>query len=97
MDIRYRVQAMGMIKIWSANTHLIHLDTNTTIDSFPHLKWTTNKRKSVNDTVHATWSIPPTLPSGNYSMNITANGTSLCSKNNNGSAPFVRCRYSLGI
>ncbi|KAI8328944.1 hypothetical protein BD560DRAFT_451655 [Blakeslea trispora] len=85
MDIRYKVHAMGMIKIWSATTHLVHLDTNTTIRDFPNLKWSQNKKKSVNDTVHATWTVPSTLPSGDYYMNITANGTSMCSKNHNGS------------
>ncbi|RCH86514.1 hypothetical protein CU098_002743, partial [Rhizopus stolonifer] len=98
MDIRYRgklgiqvklidklVRAMGMIKIWTTVTQLVHVDTNTTIDSFPNLQWSMDTPKDVNQTVHATWSIP-SLAMGNYTMHIIANATALCSKNKDGTS-----------
>ncbi|KAI8646836.1 hypothetical protein BD408DRAFT_409290 [Parasitella parasitica] len=88
MDIRYQVRFIGMTKIWQTSATLVHDATNTTIDTFPAVKWNAYSKKN---SAHKSWSIPLGLPDGNYTLSINANVTRLCSKNSDGNAPFTQC------
>ncbi|KAI9480625.1 MAG: hypothetical protein EXX96DRAFT_649226 [Benjaminiella poitrasii] len=95
MDVRYKVRSIGMTKITKTTTYLTHIPTNNTIESFPALNWSISMDDAPYKSVHAHWEIPSNLTHGNYSMTVSAKASYLCSKNDDGKAPFEHCSSTL--
>ncbi|KAG1376158.1 hypothetical protein G6F60_008387 [Rhizopus arrhizus] len=89
MTIRYNIRSMGMTRIWSTLVTLTQADNNQTIQEFPSLAYSnSNDKKDIN----GTWVIPDKMPNGTYTLTVAANITYLCSKSNDGRAPFKQCK-----
>lgn len=59
-----------MTKIWATSATLTHVSTNKTIDTFPLVQWT-NNNGSAPASIHQEWTIPDSIPLGNYSLAIS--------------------------
>lgn len=65
---------MGMAKIWAASATLTHVPTNSTIDNFPVVRWENGQqgnKDSTSASVHQEWTIPASIPLGNYSLAVS--------------------------
>lgn len=69
--ILWSVRFIGMTKYWSANTSLVHLESNTLVSNFTNLKWVAGKNES-ESSIHDVWNIPGDIKNGTYAFIVTA-------------------------